>query len=207
MARAILLVLDSFGCGAAEDAARFGDAGADTFGHIFAEAAAGRADRAGLRAGPLVVPNLARLGLGRARRLDRRAGPARRHARSRCLRPCGRDIEGQGHAVGPLGADGRARHLRLGLFPRDEAVFPEGPDRRADRAGEAARRARRRTRLRHRDHCAARPRAHGEWQADRLHLRRFRLQIAAHERPSASSACSRLASSRAGWSIRSASGG
>ena len=66
MARAILLVLDSFGCGAAEDAARFGDVGADTFGHIFAEAAAGRADRAPSRAGPLVLPNLARLGLGRA---------------------------------------------------------------------------------------------------------------------------------------------
>ncbi|MFW5926877.1 MAG: phosphopentomutase [Wenzhouxiangella sp.] len=34
MARAIVLVLDSFGIGAAPDAARFGDQGADTLGHI-----------------------------------------------------------------------------------------------------------------------------------------------------------------------------
>ncbi len=66
MTRAILLVLDSFGCGAAADATRFGDEGSDTFGHIHAECAAGRADRPGLRAGPLAIPNLARLGLGRA---------------------------------------------------------------------------------------------------------------------------------------------
>jgi phosphopentomutase len=63
MARAILLVLDSFGIGAAADADRFGDAGSDTFGHIAEACAAGRGDREGLRAGPLVLPNLARLGL------------------------------------------------------------------------------------------------------------------------------------------------
>ena len=63
MGRAILLVLDSFGLGGAPDADRFGDAGADTFGHIALACAEGRADREGLRAGPLVVPNLARLGL------------------------------------------------------------------------------------------------------------------------------------------------
>jgi phosphopentomutase len=34
MTRAFLLVLDSFGCGNAHDAADFGDAGADTFGHM-----------------------------------------------------------------------------------------------------------------------------------------------------------------------------
>ena len=66
MSRAILLVLDSFGIGAAADADRFGDVGADTFGHIAEACATGAADRAGLRAGPLTLPNLARLGLGRA---------------------------------------------------------------------------------------------------------------------------------------------
>jgi phosphopentomutase len=66
MARAVLLVLDSFGCGGADDADRFGDAGADTFGHIFAACAEGRGDRDGLRHGPLRLPNLGRLGLGRA---------------------------------------------------------------------------------------------------------------------------------------------
>jgi phosphopentomutase len=63
MPRCLLLVLDSFGLGAASDADRFGDVGADTFGHIAEACAAGRADRDGLRAGPLVIPNLARLGL------------------------------------------------------------------------------------------------------------------------------------------------
>ena len=64
--RAIILVLDSFGIGASADAAQFGDAGADTLGHIAEACAAGRADKAGVRSGPLRVPNLARWGLGRA---------------------------------------------------------------------------------------------------------------------------------------------
>lgn len=64
--RAFIFVLDSFGIGAAPDAERFGDAGADTFGHIAAECAEGRADRDGLRRGPLHLPNLLSLGLGEA---------------------------------------------------------------------------------------------------------------------------------------------
>jgi len=66
LARAILMVLDSFGIGGARDAASFGDAGADTFGHILAAAERGEADRDGLRSGPLALPNLGRLGLYRA---------------------------------------------------------------------------------------------------------------------------------------------
>ena len=66
MARAFLFVLDSFGIGGAPDASAFGDEGADTFGHIEAECAAGRADVAGLRAGPLRVPTMRALGLGHA---------------------------------------------------------------------------------------------------------------------------------------------
>lgn len=61
MKRAIVLVLDSFGIGAAPDAAKFGDAGADTLGHIAAACAEGRANDG--RNGPLHLPNLARLGL------------------------------------------------------------------------------------------------------------------------------------------------
>ena len=56
MARAIILVLDSFGIGATADADVFGDAGADTFGHIASV-------RAASDSGPLQLPNLARLGL------------------------------------------------------------------------------------------------------------------------------------------------
>ncbi|MGL4728770.1 MAG: phosphopentomutase, partial [Bosea sp. (in: a-proteobacteria)] len=50
----------------AEDAASYGDTGADTLGHIARACAEGKGDRAGLRAGPLALSNLARLGLGLA---------------------------------------------------------------------------------------------------------------------------------------------
>ncbi|MGE4534464.1 phosphopentomutase [Halomonas sp.] len=60
--RAILLVLDSFGIGAGPDAARFADEGSDTLGHITAACARGECDGPD-RAGPLALPNLARLGL------------------------------------------------------------------------------------------------------------------------------------------------
>lgn len=66
MARGFLIVLDSVGCGGAEDAHLYGDVGSDTLGHIAQACAAGRGDRAGLRAGPLHIPHLARLGLSRA---------------------------------------------------------------------------------------------------------------------------------------------
>ena len=64
MKRALLIVLDSVGIGGAADAAAFGDAGADTLGHIAAACAAGRGDRAGLRHGPLAPAQSRRLGLG-----------------------------------------------------------------------------------------------------------------------------------------------
>jgi len=66
MGRVILCVLDSFGIGGAPDAAEYGDAGANTLLHIAEACAAGRADRDGLRAGPLHLPNMDMLGLGSA---------------------------------------------------------------------------------------------------------------------------------------------
>ena len=56
MGRAVILVLDSFGLGATDDAERFGDVGANTFGNIARV-------RAASDAGPLKLPNLAKLGL------------------------------------------------------------------------------------------------------------------------------------------------
>ncbi len=54
MARAIILMMDSFGIGGAKDAAAFGDVGADTFGHI-------------VDVYPnLQIPNLIKLGLAKA---------------------------------------------------------------------------------------------------------------------------------------------
>ena len=64
MARAFLIVMDSVGCGGAPDAADFGDAGANTLGHIALACAEGRADQG--RSGPLHLPNLDALGLGAA---------------------------------------------------------------------------------------------------------------------------------------------
>jgi len=61
MGRAIILVMDSFGIGATDDAERFGDVGANTLGSIARV-------RAASDAGPLRMPNLARLGLFHAGR-------------------------------------------------------------------------------------------------------------------------------------------
>lgn len=73
--RVVLIVMDSFGIGGAPDAAKFGsegftDVGADTLGHIAEAFASGVAPR------PLALPNLARLGLGRAYQLSRGNLPA-----------------------------------------------------------------------------------------------------------------------------------
>jgi len=56
MARAIILVLDSFGIGATADADKFGDVGSDTLGNIARV-------RAKSAEGPLQLPNLSKLGL------------------------------------------------------------------------------------------------------------------------------------------------
>lgn len=56
MQRAIILVLDSFGIGATDDADRFGDVGANTLGSIASKRAIGPS-------GPLKLPNLTRMGL------------------------------------------------------------------------------------------------------------------------------------------------
>jgi len=63
--RAIIGVLDSFGLGSAPDAARFGDAGANTFGHIARACTEGLRRPSG-KTGPLYIPNLLALGLGKA---------------------------------------------------------------------------------------------------------------------------------------------
>jgi phosphopentomutase len=70
MPRAILCILDSFGIGGALDAADYGDVGADTLGHIATACADGGGDRAGLRQGPLHLPNMDALGLGAAAKLS-----------------------------------------------------------------------------------------------------------------------------------------
>lgn len=66
MARAFIILLDSFGIGATDDAGKYGDAGADTFRHIAEYCVAGKADKNNVRSGPLALSNLVRLGLNEA---------------------------------------------------------------------------------------------------------------------------------------------
>jgi len=105
MKRTIILLLDSFGVGGAEDAdkfvgttpdgERFDDQGANTLGHIAAACAAGDADDG--RSGPLLIPNLNRLGYGRA-----------------CAQSSGRFPDGLDPAVEPVAAYGYAKELSTG---------------------------------------------------------------------------------------------
>ena len=64
MKRVTIMMLDSLGIGASEDAIDFGDVGANTFGSIAKACASGKADVN--RQGLLTLPNLNKLGLGHA---------------------------------------------------------------------------------------------------------------------------------------------
>ena len=87
--RVLLIVLDGAGIGAMPDAPEWGDAGADTFGHI-------------LESRPVRLPNLQRYGLGNIRPLesvpplDHLSGSAngliRLHSPDQ-RRPCGDSIQ------------------------------------------------------------------------------------------------------------------
>lgn len=68
MKRCIILMMDSFGIGGAPDAAKFGDSGADTLGHIAGWFARQKEQETG--ASFLALPNLARYGLERAHKMS-----------------------------------------------------------------------------------------------------------------------------------------
>jgi phosphopentomutase len=61
--RVCILLMDSLGIGASLDAASYGDEGANTFVHIYEACKKGEADLQGMRQGPLILPNLTKLGL------------------------------------------------------------------------------------------------------------------------------------------------
>ena len=149
--RAVILVLDGVGIGAAPDAAAYGDAGSDTLGNL-ARALGG-----------LNLPNLAAAGLGNiapfsgispAQPSDWRVG--RDDAR----------LGGEGQHDGPLGDRRRAPGQAVSHVSRR---LPGGGARRV-RPSHRARRHRQRGRERHGDHRAVRRGARAHGQVDRVHL-------------------------------------
>lgn len=120
MARAFVFVLDSFGIGGAADADKYGDAGANTLGHIAEACAAGRGDRDGLRSGPLLLPNMVSLGLGEAARIA--TGSAFGHGAA--LRPS--SFHGAAQEVSS-GKDTPSGHWEIAGLPArfDWGYFPD----------------------------------------------------------------------------------
>lgn len=123
MARAFLLVLDSFGIGHASDAAQFGDEGANTFRHIEAACAEGRADRPGLRQGPLGVPNMRSLGLDGAAALG--AGQEAQVEAAGFFGAAEERSSGKDTTSGHWEIAGLPVTLQWGYFPRTIPSFPE----------------------------------------------------------------------------------
>lgn len=126
MPRAILCILDSVGIGGAPDAAAYGDVGSNTFGHIAEHAASGKADRAGLRSGPLNVPNLDALGIGAAIKLSTGSLPPNLSATPKggCF-GVGREVsKGKDTPSGHWEIAGVPVPFEWGYFPQTEPTFP-----------------------------------------------------------------------------------
>jgi phosphopentomutase len=134
--RAIILVLDSFGIGATADAAQFGDVGADTLGHIAEACAGGRADKSGVRAGSLCIPNLARWGLGRAAEISTGTIPVGlERGRVEGAYGCAAETSrGKDTPSGHWEIAGCPVSFDWGYFPHQEPCFP--PDLIAQLVGE-----------------------------------------------------------------------
>ena len=183
MTRAILIVLDSVGCGGAEDAKAYGDEGADTLGHIAEACADGRGNREGLRRGPLRLPRLAALGLAHAMK----ASTGRAPPGFALLKPRGQ----WGYGVETSrGKDTPSGHWELagtpvdfdwGYFPETIPAFPEAAHRGADRRGQACRDPRQSPRLGNRNHRGIRRGAPKNAQPICYTSADSVLQIAAHE--------------------------
>jgi len=125
--RALILVMDSVGIGGAPDANAYGDAGADTIGHIASACARGDAD-SDAREGPLALPNLLALGLADACTLAT-GGPAeglRRPSvtvgRAGCARETSR---GKDTPSGHWELSGVPVTFDWGYFPRAVPCFPD----------------------------------------------------------------------------------
>ncbi|GGC78430.1 phosphopentomutase [Chelatococcus reniformis] len=132
MPRAFLIVMDSVGIGAAPDAGRYGDSGADTVGHIADFCARERGAQ-------LEVPHLVRLGLGRACYLATGRVPA---GLDGALSPGGRYgcaaevSKGKDTPSGHWEIAGLPVPFEWGYFPKTSPCFP--PELVAELCGRAA---------------------------------------------------------------------
>jgi len=125
MSRAVVVVLDSLGVGAAADADAYGDRGADTLGHIVEACAASSAD-SDRRSGPLKIPHLTALGL-----VD--AAEGARGAALPIARPAARSGQFGYAAERSRGKDTPSGHWEMmglpvefdwGYFPDAQPCFP-----------------------------------------------------------------------------------
>src|SRR3954453_7077902 len=124
--RAMIVVMDSVGIGAAPDAAAYGDEGADTIGHIADACAAGDADNH-TREGPLHLPNLVGLGRGAASYLATGREPA--GLKHRGCSPLGygsasEQSKGKDTPSGHWEIAGVPVRFDWGYFPRTQPCFP-----------------------------------------------------------------------------------
>jgi len=128
MPRALILVLDSVGCGSAADSALFGDAGADTLGHIAQACAQGLCDIAGVRRGPLHLPYLDALGLGLVCEASSGQLPPGLSRVERPLAQWGFAIEtskGKDTPSGHWEIAGAPADFAWGYFPQTEPCIPD----------------------------------------------------------------------------------
>ena len=115
MPRAFILVLDSFGLGSAPDADRFGDRGADTFGHIAAHEA-------------LALPHLESLGLAAAAQMASGSwaeGFAMRRGFTGAYGAAFEQSTGKDTPSGHWEIAGVPVAFDWGYFPREQPCFPE----------------------------------------------------------------------------------
>ena len=124
MSRAVVLVLDSLGIGGAPDAEAFGDAGANTLGHIAQACARGvRGDQ-----GVLHLPNLAKLGLFLACEAASGVGVERKEWHCKiegAFSYCSEQSTGKDTPSGHWEMAGLPVQFDWGYFPQPTQSFPQ----------------------------------------------------------------------------------
>ena len=117
--RVFLLLLDSLGIGALDDASKFDDVGSNTLRNIIEYCAIGKADKNGVRCGPLQINNLIRLGLLAAEENDSNFRAAGKYGSS-CEISFGKDT-----SSGHWEMMGVPVLFNWGYFPSSYPSFPE----------------------------------------------------------------------------------